>query len=111
MELILQRIRERSLICGLRVSDKPTSDNLKPQETTSHANLEVGVDGAELSCPGSSGVAKAEFEAARSENSLASEAIDGELLSSLQSESFADELEADDDQAPDHARAAVRSTE
>ena len=43
--------------CGLRNSANPTSDNLKPQETTNQADLELGTDGPELSCPGSSVVA------------------------------------------------------
>ena len=37
----------------LVISASPTSDNLTPQETTNQANLEVGADGAGLSCPGS----------------------------------------------------------
>ena len=43
--------------CGLRISAKPTLDNLKPQETTKEADHDVGLDGAGLSCPGSSVVA------------------------------------------------------
>jgi hypothetical protein len=43
--------------CGLRISRNPTSDNLTPQETTKQHAPEVGTDGAELSCPGSSVVA------------------------------------------------------
>jgi len=46
-----------SLTCGLRISDKPTSGNLNPQETTSLDAPEIGTDGAGLSCPGSSVVA------------------------------------------------------
>jgi hypothetical protein len=46
--------------CGLRNSDNPTSDNLKPLKTTKQDALEVGTDGPELSCPGSSVVAKKE---------------------------------------------------
>ena len=45
------------LTCGLRNSESPTSDNLTSQETTNQADIEVGTDGAELSCPGSSVVA------------------------------------------------------
>ena len=43
--------------CGLRISSNPTSDNLTPQETTKEDAPEVGTDGSELSCPGSSVVA------------------------------------------------------
>ena len=42
------------LTCGLRNSDNPTSDNLTPQETTNQDAPDMGADGAELSCPGSS---------------------------------------------------------
>ena len=38
--------------CGLRISEIPTSDNLKPQETTNHDAAEAGADGAVLSGPG-----------------------------------------------------------
>jgi hypothetical protein len=48
--------------CGLRNSENPTSDNLKPQETTNQADLEVEGDWAGLSCPGSSVVADASSE-------------------------------------------------
>ena len=41
------------MTCDLRISESPTSDNLTPQETTEQANIEVGTDGPELSCPGS----------------------------------------------------------
>lgn len=47
----------RLLYSGLRISPKPTSDNLNPQETTKQDALEMALDGAELSCPGSSVVA------------------------------------------------------
>jgi len=40
--------------CGLRNSKTPTSGNLNPQETTKEDTSEVGTDGSELSCPGSS---------------------------------------------------------
>jgi hypothetical protein len=49
--------------CGLRISDSPTSDNLTPQETTTQDALDMGADGAELSCLGSSVVAGPELEA------------------------------------------------
>ena len=48
--------------CGLRISPNPTSDNLTQQETTKRDTLEVGVDGAGLSCPGSSVVADEDAE-------------------------------------------------
>jgi hypothetical protein len=41
---------------GFGIVSSPTSDNLN-QETTNQADLEVGTDGAGLSCPGSSVVA------------------------------------------------------
>jgi hypothetical protein len=44
--------------CGLRNSEIPISDNLTPQETTNQMAPEMDTDGAELSCPGSSVVAK-----------------------------------------------------
>ena len=37
--------------CGLRNSENPTSDNLKPQETTAQVSADMGIDGPELSCP------------------------------------------------------------
>ena len=43
--------------CGLRNSENPTSDNLNPQETTKQDGADMGLDGAELSCHGSSVVA------------------------------------------------------
>ena len=39
-----------------------TSDHLTPQETTKEDAPEVGTDGPELSCPGSSVVADSESE-------------------------------------------------
>ena len=50
-------IRIERTTCGLRISDSPTSDNLTPQETTKQGTLDMGPDGAGLSCPGSSVVA------------------------------------------------------
>jgi hypothetical protein len=52
----------RTLTCGLRISDSPTSDNLTPQETTNQDAPDMGADGAGLSCPGSSVVADADDE-------------------------------------------------
>ena len=43
--------------CGLRNPENPTSDNLKPQETTKKDAPDMGLDGAGLSYPGSSVVA------------------------------------------------------
>ena len=51
-------IRIERTTCGLRISDNPTSDNLTPQETTDVDTAQVGLDGAGLSCPGSSMVAE-----------------------------------------------------
>ena len=53
-------IRIERTTCGLRISDSPTSDNLTPQETTNQDSLDMGRDGASLSCPGSSEVADAD---------------------------------------------------
>jgi hypothetical protein len=51
-------IRIERTTCGLRIPDSPTSDNLTPQETTNQDTPNREVDGAGLSCPGSSVVAK-----------------------------------------------------
>jgi hypothetical protein len=62
-------LRDTSLVvgervtCGLRISDSPTSDNLTPQKTINQDAADVGADGAELSCPGSSVVAILRSEA------------------------------------------------
>jgi len=45
-----------------RDSKHPTSDNLNPQETTKQDALDMGVDGADLSCPGSNVVADEDEE-------------------------------------------------
>ena len=45
------------MTCGLRTSESPTSDNLNPQETTKQDSPNIELDGADLSCPGSSGPA------------------------------------------------------
>jgi hypothetical protein len=50
----------KALTRGLRISDKPTSDNLNPQETTRQDSSDMGEDGADLSCPGSNVVAENE---------------------------------------------------
>ena len=47
----------RTLTCGLRISDSPTSDNLTLRETTNQDTPDMGPDGAGLSCPGTSVVA------------------------------------------------------
>jgi len=44
--------------CDLRTSAAPTSHNRTPQETINQDVSEVGHDGADLSCPGSSMVAE-----------------------------------------------------
>jgi hypothetical protein len=46
-------IRIERTTCGLRISDRPTTDNLNPQETTNQDSPDMGLDGAGLSCPGS----------------------------------------------------------
>jgi hypothetical protein len=61
-EHVLQRIRERRLICGLRNSAKPTSDILTPQETSPEDAADMGAEGADLSCPGSGVVADRDCE-------------------------------------------------
>ena len=43
--------------CGLQICSDPTTDHLTPQETTNHDTAELTLDGAGLSCPGSSVVA------------------------------------------------------
>jgi hypothetical protein len=48
--------------CGLRNFENTTSDNLTPQETTNQPAPDMGLDGARLSCPGSSVVADASSE-------------------------------------------------
>jgi hypothetical protein len=42
---------------GLGISPNPTLDNLTPQETTTQDAPDMGLEGAGLSCPGSSVVA------------------------------------------------------
>ena len=79
--------------CGLRISPHPTSHNLNPQETTNQDAPEVGADGPELSCPGSSVVADAEGEAARFENTPIPEPIGSNRDQSFSSQSFGQESE------------------
>ena len=43
--------------CGLRISDSPTSDNLTLQEITNQDAPDMGADGGDWFCPGSSVVA------------------------------------------------------
>ena len=73
-----------ALTCGLRIADSPTSDNLTPQETTNLDVPDLGADGGDLSCPGSSMVA----EGARFETSDAPETIGPDLTASVLSQSF-----------------------
>ncbi len=40
--------------CGLQNSERPTSDNVTPQETTEQESGTVGADGAGLPCAASS---------------------------------------------------------
>ena len=47
---------------GLGIVSNPTSDNLTPQETTKQDTRDMGIDGAELSCAGSSVVANRKVE-------------------------------------------------
>ena len=50
-------IRIERTTCGLRNPLNPITDNLTPQETTAQNALDMGADGIDLSCPGSSVVA------------------------------------------------------
>jgi hypothetical protein len=50
-------IRIERTTCGLRISPDPHTDNLTPQETTNQDAPDMGADGGDLSCPGSSVVA------------------------------------------------------
>ena len=84
---------ELETTCGLRISANPTSDNLNPQETTKDDAPDMGLDGAGLSCPGSSVVAEAEGEAARFENTSAPETIARDRFSSVELQAIADQLE------------------
>ena len=52
------RIGVQRLTRGLGIVSNPTSDNLNPQKTTKEDAPEVGTDGPELSCPGTSVVAE-----------------------------------------------------
>jgi hypothetical protein len=70
-------------------SDNPTSDNRTPQETTKQDAPDMGGDGGELSCPGSSVVA----EGARFETPTAPETIDLDLLLSFRSQLLTEESE------------------
>jgi hypothetical protein len=51
------QVKSQLATCGLRNSENPTSDNLKPQETRNQDSDDMGLDGTELSYPGSSVVA------------------------------------------------------
>jgi hypothetical protein len=86
-------IRIERTTCGLRISESPTSDNLTPLETTNQDAPEVGADGADLSCPGSSVVAESDNEDARFEASSGPETIAVESTSLLHSHSLTEESE------------------
>jgi hypothetical protein len=51
------RLAPIALTCSLRIPDRPTSDNLTPQEITNQDAPDMGEDGTGLSCPGSRVVA------------------------------------------------------
>jgi len=51
-----------ALTCSLRILSDPTTDNLTPQETTNQDAPDMGVDGDDLPCPGSSVVADSKSE-------------------------------------------------
>jgi hypothetical protein len=73
-----------ALTCRSRNSDSPTSDNLSPQETINQDTPDMGLDGAGLSCPGSSEVA----EGARFETTDTPETIEPDLTASVLSQPF-----------------------
>ncbi len=58
LETMEPAIRIERTTCGLRISPDPHTDNLTPQEATNQDTPEVGTDGGDLSCPGSSVVAE-----------------------------------------------------
>jgi hypothetical protein len=80
--------------CGLRISDRPTSDNLNPRESTTPDDPDMGPDVASLSCPGSSVVANSRGEGRRFENSAAPESIGPDHHRSFSSQSLPDDSEA-----------------
>ena len=51
-------IRIERTTCGLRISSDATSDNVTTQETTTQPTAHMEIDGASLSCPGNSVVAR-----------------------------------------------------
>jgi len=69
--------RSPMLTCGLRNSESPTSDNLNSQEATKPDAPDMGLGGAELSCPGSSVGSRLSEEGSMSSThrSLADDAI------------------------------------
>src|SRR5688500_19015372 len=69
-------------------------DNPTPKETTNQDAHDIGADGAELFCPGSSVVAKLEGEAARFENASAAKTIDPHSTASVCSQSLTEAPEA-----------------
>jgi hypothetical protein len=89
-------IRIERTTCGLRIFPNTNSDNLTPQETTTQAAAQVGADGAGLSCPGSSVVAKFEDEAMRFEISTALETIGRDLTLSVRNQPLPQESEVDE---------------
>jgi hypothetical protein len=77
--------------CGLGIYPNTASDKLNPQETTTQDALEMGADGAGLSCPGSRVVADEKIKAARFKNPAAIETIGLELVLSNRSQSLTEE--------------------
>jgi hypothetical protein len=79
--------------CGLRISDNPPSDNLIQQETTTQEVLDMGPDGADLSCPGSGEVAETHADDAGFENPRAPKTIGHDLEQLHRSQSLVEETE------------------
>ena len=94
-------IRIERTTCGLRISNSPTSDSLTPQEITNQDTPDTGLDGAELSCPGSSVVA----EGARFEAPTGAETIGLDRISLVRSQSLTEDSEAAEEPIkPDRTR-------
>ena len=79
--------------CGLQNSDRPTSGNVTPQETTKQDAGTDAADGASLSCPGSSVVADCDKESERVEAATAPETMGPGIDQSLSAQSLPDDHE------------------
>ena len=74
--------------CGLQSSERPTSDNLTPQETTNQDSTDMEPDRGGLPCPGSSVIADYGAEIERVEASTGSQTIGPDLVGSFSSNHF-----------------------